>query len=57
MLHKKVHRTVLRIMPLSPAPTYLPVKASPAYAKPSVKYENSNSSFIIIEPVARRRSP
>ena len=37
MLQAKTSLTVRRREALSPAPMYLPLIASPAYAKPSVK--------------------
>ena len=57
MLQTKVHLTVCLTICGSFSPMYLPVRASPAYANPSVKYENIIRSFIMIELTARSRSP
>ncbi len=57
MLQMKTSRTEWRIDSPSRAPMKRPTSASPAYAKPSVKYENSISSCIITDEHASSISP
>lgn len=55
--HKNNARMLLRNMAGLQAPKYFPTNASPAYAKPSMKYVNIRNNCIIKALTARVRSP